>query len=154
MSVHIEEKINKLEEKKKELEIKKKTLEEKERRKNYKRKEKRYIEIGKLAEKANIFNFEKDVLLGAFLEISEKSNSDEQINRWKERVESQNKVERDKTPISISFNEDPTKKEKSIMKEISFQYNKFRKEFYGYGYFEEIQNLVKDFQCKVEKLEN
>lgn len=154
MTAKLDAKITKLEEKKKALEEKKKIAVEKEKRRKFKKKEKRYIEIGRLAEKANLFDFDIDTLFGAFLEIYEKSSSHDSINSWKEKAKSKNEDNTPKTPLSISFSTNPTKEEKKLMKEISFSFNSFRNEFYGYGDFEKIAGMVSQFECKVEKLDN
>jgi len=154
MTAKLDAKITRLEEKKKALEEKKKIAVEKEKRKKFKKKEKRYIEIGRLAEKANLFDFDSDALFGALLEIYEKSSSQDSINSWKEKARSKDNDNVPKTPLSISFSANPTKEEKKLMKEISFSFNSFRNEFYGYGDFEKIADTVRKFECKVEKLDN
>ena len=88
-----------------------------------------------------------------FLEISEKVKEDENIENWKARAEkflrkSEKKVD---SPLSITFGDEPAQEVKNLLKEMNFKWNRFRKEYYGYGAKSEIEEKLNgaDFTLEV-----
>lgn len=111
-------------------------------------------EVGKLAYKVGIDQFDKEALLGAFYEISEKLEDPEQIKIWKEKAELVEKRTSEKeSQLVITFNSTPDKETRSTMKELRFHWNSFRNEFYGYGCKEKISKKLENFECKIEVLD-
>ena len=143
--------LEKIEQKKKILELKKKLLKEKERKQRFKQS----IEIGKLACKANIDSLDKQILFGAFIEIFERSQKPDHVNAWKNLAVTFNqKSDFNLTvALSVSFKSDFGQEVKDKLKSLGFRWNKFRKEFYGYGNKNEIESIFNDTQCIVEVLE-
>ncbi|MDB2613917.1 conjugal transfer protein TraD [Chlamydiales bacterium] len=139
----IDEKIKRL--KKKEL-----LLKEKERKKQ----DRIIFDIGSLAKTAEIIDIEMDVLLGAFLEIKETANDKDKISKWKTRSSNFQK-ERDEmkgTPLAIIFPETPNDELKSKLKSLGFQWNRFRKEWYGHSSEHHLRKLLESNPHKIEKL--
>jgi len=101
ISSDLEEEKKKLEIKKKKLKIAEQIIKERERRSEIHR----YSEIGRLAQKVKIDRMDRSILLGAFLEISEKSLDANVLEIWKKKaMEFQQKEEEsDQEPLVISF---------------------------------------------------
>ena len=149
MAIKLEEKKKKIDEQIKKNLLRKKMLINKEKRKRAAR----FNDIGKLAYQANIDQIDEKVLLGAFLEISKNIN-EEKISSWKIAAEkfSNTQSKEDNQTFSISFVEDPSLEIKKKLKEMKFQWNRFRKEFYGKCRKPDIENLLKDCKFKIEEI--
>lgn len=149
---------NKLEERKKKIDeqieknlLRKKMLLEKEKRKRASK----FTDIGRLAYRANIDQLDEQTLFGAFLEIAKNIN-EEKLTRWKECadefVKSQSK--NDNQVFCIYFEEEPIQEIKRKLKDYKFSWNRFRREYYGKGNRDEIENLLKDCKVKIEEIIN
>jgi len=114
----------------------------------------KWIEIGKLAHKANIHDIEIDSLFGAFLEIHDFKNENTNLEKWKNKSKYQEKKLALETvqPLTIKFTDSLSQSHNAIMKELNFKWNRFRKEFYGHGNKEEIKNKLKNFDCVIEEI--
>lgn len=147
--------MNIIEKKKEEIEKKKQKiiLEEKILREKTKRyRAKNFQKIGRLAFKANIDLVDENELFGAFLEISERKNNVKEKDLWGKKSEDFRR-KRDKEsniPLVISFTIAPEKEIKDKLRDLNFQWNRFRKEFYGYGKKEILSDILKNCQCKIE----
>jgi len=114
---------------------------------------KRFSELGRLAYKAKLDSLDEKVLLGAFLEIAEKSQDNKSIQAWIERSE---KVKNDTTclkRILISFRTVPSQKIKDQLKKINFRWNSFRGEYYGRGTKDDLTNLLKGLDVSIEVID-
>ena len=89
---------------------------------------------------------------GAFAEIQERAKLDEVKNQWKKTGSDLLGVSQ--SPLLISFEKQPTEEIITTLKSKRFIWNKFRKEWQGYGMKEEMESLVKDFNGKVELANN
>ena len=140
----------KLEMMKKKIQLQEKILKEKEKR----QRALRFEEIGRIAVKANIDSLDENTILGAFLEISEKINERKTIEDWKRRAEKFLTVaeKTDDSPISISFKNDPSTEIKNKLKDANFKWNRFRKEYYGFGNKSELETLFKETESTIEVL--
>ena len=130
--------------------MRKKKIIEKEKLLKEREKQKRarnFGEIGKLAYKANIDLADRKILLGAFLDISTKLESDQDRKRW-EKLATEF-TSNDKTALAISFKTNPSAEIKEKLKDLKFQWNKFRKEFYGYGRADDMKSLLDVYQATV-----
>jgi len=143
--------LEKIEEKKKKLQLKEKIIKEKDRRKQ----KAIFSEIGAIANKAGIDTLDPEILLGAFIDISEKLHDESNILKWKENIKKIASVfDKDQqSPIIIKFQSEITQNEKDLMKKLNFKWNKFRSEFYGYGIKNTLEKLLKDTSCKIELVE-
>ncbi len=149
MSKQIDDKLAKIEERKKKLQLKEKLLKEKEKQKRARR----FSDIGRIAYKADIDTFEDDILYGAFLELSSKA-SDEKKKEWEESGKSHaSKQSSDSTPLSITFENVPSSVTKKMLKELGFRWNKFRKEFCGFGDQLEIEKSLSGEKYRIEVLD-
>lgn len=147
----IEEEKRKLAIKKEKIQIREKLLREKERKKRARR----FEEIGKMAFKTNIDTIEKDALVGAFIEIYEQQKDDATRERWKRKSEEFAKKEEktDATPLSVKFTNEPTKNTTDKLKELNFKWNRFRKEYYGYGSKERLEQILEGNDFLIEVLD-
>jgi hypothetical protein len=97
---------------------------------------------------------EKSLLLGAFLEIAKKSNQFDSIEDWKQSADDflKNK-EPGNTPLLISFKNEPNKEIKKALKEMKFQWNRFRKEYYGYSNRKTLVLLLNGSDYQIDEIE-
>lgn len=148
MTTDLEKKKSKIEEKQKNLLQEKIRLAEKEK----KIRDKRFFDIGRLANKANIEHLDNEILLGAFIEISNNSKEESLLKKWKKIAEefSNEKMQSDKTPIVIKFKTDPRKEILSILKEENFKWCRFRKEFQGLSNYEKIKDLLQETDASIQ----
>lgn len=137
--------------KKEKLQLKEKLLKEKEKQ----QRARQFVEIGRLAYKANIDEMDQDSLFSAFLEIAEMSKDQKKIDSWKKKSMSYNEMEQNekKARLSISFKNDPPKEIKEMLKKLSFKWNNFRSEYYGYGEKNVISDQLKNYQVNIEIVE-
>lgn len=138
----------KIERERERVKIKEKILKEKEKR----RQVRRFTEVGRIAAKAKIESIEDRVLLGAFLDISERLEQNSCLDSWKRKAENflnespKNQCE----PLCITFKEEPSLETKKRLRKLNFKWNKFRKEFYGYGERENLVLELEGLDCHIE----
>lgn len=144
----IEKKKERIQKKKEKILLEEKILKEK--AKQYRARN--FQKIGRLAAKADIDSMNEDEIFGAFLEIFERKNNEKNRDEWKEKTENfrKNRDKENNTPLAISFVENPKKEIKIRLREMNFQWNRFRKEFYGYGSKAVLSQVLKNCQYKVE----
>lgn len=143
-SDQIIDRMKKLAEKRAKIDYKEKLLKEKVR----KQKTKRLIEIGNVASRFGIADFDNDILIGAFAEMQERSHDDEVMERWKKKGISSS--ETSLHPLLISFGKTPSEELKRVLKNKRFKWNSIRKEWQGYGIKEEVEKLIEEFNGKIE----
>lgn len=130
----------------------------KERAAKEKERQKRMIalgHIGKLFVQANIDSLEKETLFGALLDIAKQAKDKHNQERWnqlaKDFYTDQNM--KGKTPVIVSFKSGHPKKElKMKIAEFNLKWNRFRKEFYGYGNPDVIKTALSGTDAKVEAM--
>lgn len=129
--VDIDQEKLKIEIQKKKLLVKEKIIKEREKQKLTKR----FTEVGRIANQANIHDLDKEILLGAFVEISTRYQDKDALSKWKVLAkEHQKKFDnRESTPLTISFKNQPSQEIKAKLKNFKFKWNRFRNEFQGYG---------------------
>lgn len=112
------------------------------------------IGIGKLASKANIDNLEKMALLGAFIEISQKKNEQLILENWSKIAEEFLKYidQNNAVSLSVKFPSPPDKIILDKLKELKFKWNRFRKEFYGFGNKDEVSKILSETGCIIEEI--
>ncbi|PJD94555.1 MAG: hypothetical protein CK425_11285 [Parachlamydia sp.] len=114
---------------------------------------KRFSELGRLAYKAKLESLDEKVLLGAFLEIAEKSQDAKALKAWLERSE---KIQNDTTSLKrilISFRAVPNQEIKDQLKKMNFRWNSFRGEYYGRGTKDDLTNLLKGLDVSIEVID-
>lgn len=137
--------------KKAKLEMRERMLKDKER----KIRTKRLIQAGELISKAEIEHLDASALLGALLEIKEKSKNAKSIHEWSEKgkaVLAEDQAKGDQQLI-LSFESEFSPLTKSTLKSLKFKWNQFRKEWYGFGKKEEIYSIFKDQDIGVKIIE-
>lgn len=139
-----------IEERLKILNDKKKKLLEQSKEKSRRANQKRLLEIGKLVEKANLQNLDDNLLLGALLEISEKSKDKKNHIEWEKKVRYIEKIE---SKIIIIFKDKNINSEaKTLLKNLGFRWNSIRNEYYGKGILESIKAEFKSYDCTIESI--
>lgn len=140
-----------LEKKKKQLQLKQRLIKEKEKQAQARK----FSEIGKLAHQANIDLLDGKALLGAFLEIEERNREQKHLAHWREKAKNFLEAPSEKTqdPLIISFPSDPSSNIKSLLREMNFKWNNFRREFYGYGHRKSIEEALFGTNSKIEVAE-
>lgn len=148
-SLSLAEEKKKIALKKSRLEAKEKRLKEKER----KIRTRRLIELGGLISKAGIEGLNNNELLGALLEVKEGMKKEVTLKKWKDLgAKAFEKEEEEKgEALVITFESEPEKEIKSQLRDLGFSWNRFRKEWYGYGKEEEIKKVFSE--ANIERVE-
>jgi hypothetical protein len=152
MSASIESEKSKIERKIEALKMRERVLEERAKRKAAKQ----LIEVGKLAERVGITSLTIEELLGAFLELSEKSKRKDQLEEWKERASRYNagKVENEAMALIVQLKSSATQEVKNALKKLGFKWNDFRKEWYGYGIETSVRAALDGIEFELTKVNN
>ena len=150
-------KVSKLEIKKKELKLKKSRLEAQEKLLKFKERKNRtrlLIEIGGLAGKAKIDHLNTNTLMGAFLEIKEKENEERLVKKWTQKGAEAFKKEQKESgePLVLTFEKEPERVLKSKIREAGLRWNRFRKEWQGYGVPSQIAEMLKGTSHTIKPL--
>lgn len=146
-----------IEKEKESLKLKKSRLEAKERLLKLKERKKRtrlLIEIGGLVAKAGIDHLNTNTLIGAFLEMKEKSKDETTIKKWTQKgAEAFEKDEQENgVPLIVTFEEEPQRDIKSKIRGLGLKWNRFRKEWQGYGVPSDLEEILKGTSHKIETL--
>lgn len=152
-----ETKMNDIEKKKDALKLKKSRIEHQERLLKLKERKKRtrvLIEIGGTVAKAGIDHLNTNVLLGAFLEIKEKEIEEDTIKRWTKKGAEAFDLDKEKNgePLILTFEKEPERAIKSEIRGSGLRWNRFRKEWQGYGVPSQLEEILKGINHKVETL--
>lgn len=110
---------------------------------------KNLLELGRLVAKAKISNLDTAALLGAFLEISERSNDNDNLLAWREKSKITNS-EQDTCSLAITFKSPVSLEIKEKLKQVKFRWNSFRGEYYGRGNITLLRELLEDIDHKIE----
>lgn len=145
----IEIKKMKIEEAKQKIILKEKLLKESEKKKRIKK----FSEVGRIAFKADIDQIDKNMLLGAFLEISERVKKGEGLENWKKKAQEFFEVNDEKqSAFSITFTDSPNNDIKQIFKGLGFKWNRIRKEFYGYCDLKTLEEKLINTSASINRL--
>lgn len=147
-----------LEEEKKKLALKKSRIESKEKRlkeKERKVRTRRLIELGGLVSKAGIEELNNNALLGALLDIKEKLKEESTIKKWKDKGAAA--FEKDKAQngeaLIVSFDAEPPREAKDKLRSLGLRWNRFRREWQGYGKKDLLEKELKEFRAIIEAVE-
>jgi len=140
-------KIDDLNKEKLKLAQKKENLEKKERaiiQKERKMQLKRLISLGELVVKSGLDVLNHKAIFGALLEIKE-SVSEKSEKTW--ALKGSQYLELDKAnnpkPLILQFSKGPSADTKKELRSRKFKWNPFRREWYGYGKKEELDEFIK-----------
>lgn len=148
---------NLLEKRKKNLEQRKNRLKQLESSLNAqtrKKRTRRLIEIGGLAEKASLENWNSNSLLGAFLSIKEKESDKKQLEAWAHKggvVFSEEKVT--KSPVIVKFESSPSDEIRASLKTLGLKWNVLRQEWEGYTKVNELKEVLAPHKANIHELE-
>ena len=118
-----------------------------------KKRTRRLIEIGGLAEKANIKEWSANVLLGAFLSIKEKESDKKQMEAWAHKggvAFASEKVQ--KSPVIVKFETQPSEEVRSNLKSLGLKWNALRKEWEGYAQIDELKKFVEPHKAFIQEV--
>lgn len=151
MDLDIEEEKKKLALKKSRIEAKEKQLKDKER----KVRTRRLIELGVLVSKAGIEELNNNALLGALLEIKERLKEESTVKKWKDKGATA--FERDRAEsgeaLIVSFDAEPPREAKDKLKVLGLRWNRFRREWQGYGKKDLVEKELQGFEAKIASVE-
>ncbi len=147
MEKNLDKQREKLENEKQKILIKEKLFREKEKKKRVKQ----FYEIGGIAFKANIDRMDKETMLGAFLEISERLQKNSDQESWKIKANQflQTEPLKDKIAFSVVFSSEPQREIKETLKENGFKWNRIRKEYLGYGSRNDLEKILSGLEAKI-----
>ncbi len=152
--LNIEKQKSRIENSKGKLKEKEKLLKEKE-KKEFRN---RINALGELFVKTQTSHLDHELLLGALLEIAEKSKIEKNLTEWREKFEENERSQRltiskKGNAITISFKLSPDPIVKKKLKELNFKWNSFRCEYYGFGEKTVLNELLKNCECSIEMIE-
>lgn len=145
----VTEKLESLTNKKKQLDAKARKLQEVSR----KEKTKSLIRLGSIVEKAGLLDLDQNALLGALIEIAEKSSDKSNINSWKRIAESQISSVKDRVAIIMSVEDCDLNTSKDISKKHKLKWNSFRKEWYGYADIDQLKVDTKGLKVSIQTVD-
>ena len=139
-----------LEQEKERLRLKERLIKIRERKKQARE----FSNIGRIAHQAKIDYLDHATLLGAFIDIAKKAHDEGALKSWKElaHAHTRDHTKGDEIPLCVTFAEDPKKETKDALKELGFQWNRFRREWAGYAQKDALEKLLDGMQAKVEVL--
>jgi len=151
MELDLEEEKKKLALKKSRIEAKEKRLKEKER----KVQTRRLIELGGLISKAGVEELNNNALLGALLEIKEKIQEQSTVKKWRDKGAAA--FEKDQAQngeaLIVSFDAEPPREAKDTLRNLGLRWNRFRREWQGYGKKDLLEQELKKFGAMIESVE-
>ncbi len=125
-----------------------------------KKRTRRLIELGGLIVKAELEELNNNTLLGALLSLKQHvTNNETIIPEWTEQgaqafeAQTQHEGEGDEAdtiPLVITFETEPPRELKSQLRDLTFKWNLFRKEWYGYGNIHELKSIITPARGTVE----
>ena len=151
MELDLEDEKKKLALKKSRIEAQEKRLKEKER----KVRTRRLIELGGLISKAGVDELNNNALLGALLDIKERLKEESTIKKWKDKGAAAFEKDRAQNgeALIVSFDSEPPREAKDVLKKLGLRWNRFRREWQGYAKKDILEKELKDFIARVESVE-
>lgn len=106
--------------------------------------------LGHLFVKTKLAHLDPEILIGALLEIAEKSKDEKLLSAWREKSQQHFQDKNKGNAISISFPNPPAFEIKEKLKEMNFKWNAFRGEYYGFGEKSALSNFLENIDHKIE----
>ena len=125
-----------------------------EKEKEIKRQIKRLNKIFNAANHENIDKLDDQALLGAILEINQKSKDTIVIENWYRLAEEYKKT-REKSNLArlmIKFKEKPNEELTNQLRTLKIKFNRFLGRYCGYGDKQEINTLLANVNCEIEEV--
>ena len=119
-----------------------------------KKRTRKLIEIGGLASKANIEDWNANTLLGAFLSLKEQESNKKQIDAWTQKggaAFAKEKVQ--KAPVIVKFETQPPEEIRVSLKSLGLKWNALRKEWEGYAQIEKLKEFVSLYKGSIVELD-
>jgi len=150
-------KINIIDKRKKAIEQRKNRLKQLETSLNAqerKKRTRRLIEIGGLAAKANLEDWDTNALLGAFLFLKENESDSKQMEAWAHKggvaFSSEKTI---KLPVIVKFETKPTDEIRASLKSLGLKWNALRQEWEGYTHITKLKELLEPHNVSIQELE-
>lgn len=90
--------------------------------------------MGQLVAENGLDSFDRDTLLGALLEVKEKSGHADNLESWRERAKlALEKNIPNEVPVIVTFLTPPNKDVRAILKNSGLKWNPFRQEWQGFS---------------------
>jgi len=118
-----------------------------------KKRTRRLIEIGGLAAKANLEDWDTNALLGAFLFLKEKASDPKQMEAWAHKggvAFSSEKVA--KSPVIVKFETIPSDEIRASLKSLGLKWNALRQEWEGYAQIINLKEFLGPYQATIQEL--
>ena len=106
--------------------------------------------LGQLFVRTKLSHLDQEILLGALLEISEKSKDEKVLENWRKKSQQHSATTIKGNPITISFKNPPAFEIKEQLKSMNFKWHSFRGEYYGHGDKSIMEKLLANHDCKIE----
>ncbi len=125
-----------------------------------KKRTRRLIEIGGLAEKANLKDWPANTLLGAFLSIQEKESDKKQMDAWAHKGGSAFASEKSLSsrkrgsPVIVKFETQPSEEIRASLKSLGLKWNALRKEWEGYTQVEKLKEVLEPHRASIQVIES
>jgi len=114
----------------------------------------RLIEIGGLAAKANLEDWDTNALLGAFLFLKENASDPKQMEAWVHKggaAFAADKIQ--KSPVIVKFETRPTDEIRASLKSLGLKWNALRQEWEGYTKIQDLKSLLAPHKASIQELE-
>lgn len=145
-----------IEEKKKRLEQDKARLQrmaQKIRSEERKKQTQQLIHLGKIVKDAGLGSVDPSALLGAFLEIKERSKEPSTLNGWRAKADLEEQAVEDKVAVVVSFPSQPERNERQILKSHGLKWNDFRQEWQGHCNREKLAKDLNNSKARIEEID-
>jgi len=126
-----------------------------------KKRTRRLIEIGGLAAKANLEDWDTNALLGAFLFLKEKESDKKQMEAWAYKGGAAFAAEKAKSlssrkrgsPVIVKFETRPTDEIRTSLKSLGLKWNALRQEWEGYAQISKLKEFLGPHKISIKELE-
>lgn len=149
-------KSNLLERKKQALELKKnrlKQLESHVKLMERKSRTRRLIELGGLIAKAGLDDLESNALLGALLEIKERTEDVKVVKAWAHKGGAAfAKENNDKSPVIVKFESKPDEEIRYKIRELGLKWNAIRQEWQGYVFLHNLKETLRNQKASISQI--
>ena len=93
--------------------------------------------------------------MGALLDIKEKLREESTVKKWKDK--GADAFEKDKAQngeaLIVSFDAEPPREAKDILRNLGLKWNRFRREWQGYGKKDLLEKELQGFDATIESVE-
>ncbi len=147
---------NLLEKRKKSIEQRKNRLKQLENSVNMLARKKRtrhLIEIGGLVAKAQIDDWNSNILFGALLSLKQQESDKSKMDAWTHAGGAVFASEKNpKTAVIVKFTSQPEESIRMSLKSLGLKWNSLRKEWEGYVVLQELKTFLRDHKAEIKEM--